>query len=85
MTKKLYFAIAVAVSMTACSAPRNESVDSAGAGAAAGQMSGADSLRAGIIDSNSRGDSASRILNDTARVGRDTGRQSQAPTPNKQP
>ena len=82
MSKKLGLAFALTISIGACSAPQRDNVDSTAAGAAAGQIAGPDSLRA---DSVARADSASRNTNDTSRIGRDTGRQSQAPTPNKQP
>ena len=84
MFKKMCLAIAATIAMSACSAPRNESADSATTGAAAGQIAAPDSLKTRTTDSV-RADSASRNANDTSRIGRDTGRQSQAPTPNKQP
>ena len=88
MSKTICLAIAAAISMTACSKPQSENVDSTTVGTAAGQMSGPDSLRAagaGTTGTGTTGDSASRNTNDTSRVGRDTGRKSQAPYPNKQP
>ena len=82
MSRKMGLALALTISMGACSGPQRENVDSTTAATAAGRISGADSVRTG---NTARADSASRNTNDTSRIGRDTGRQSQAPTPNKQP
>ena len=72
-----------AIALTACAAPKNETRDTAAA-AAAGRMSAPDSMRAtGTAGARSATDSVGRNPIDTARVGKDTGRQSQNPT--KQP
>lgn len=81
---KVVLAVA-AFAMTACAAPKsNPTTDTAAAGAAAGQAPGSDSQRTtGTARGSGARDSVGRNPIDTARVGKDTGRQSQ--NPNKQP
>lgn len=81
--RKLYLTTA-AIALTACAAPKSGTTDSA-AGAAPASGTSADSPRATGATTGTRNasDSVGRSPIDTARVGKDTGRQSQ--NPNKQP
>ena len=79
---KVVLAVA-AFAMTACDAPKSNPATDTSA-AAAGQLSSSDSLRTtGTARGSGGRDSVGRNPIDTARVGKDTGRQSQ--NPNKQP
>ena len=83
--KNLCVAIAAVFAMVACSTGDKQTHDSA-MHAPAGQMAAPDTLGTGAgARTKTRADSVGRSPIDTSRVGRDTGRQSQAPAPNKQP
>ena len=83
--RNLCLAIAVAFAAAACSTGEKQTRDSA-LHAPASRIATPDTLAGGAVARvKGRADSVGRNPIDTARIGRDTGRQSQAPAPNKQP
>jgi hypothetical protein len=83
--RKICVAISIAAAITGCSKGAEEQHDSATHAAGDSSARYAPSLTSPSARTTAGTDSVGRSPIDTARVGRDTGRQSQAPAPNKQP
>ena len=83
--RNICVAISIAVATTGCSKGGEEKHDSVTHAPADTSARYAPSLTSPRARASAGTDSVGRNPIDTARIGRDTGRQSQAPPPNKQP
>ena len=83
--RKICVAMSIAVAITGCGKSGEKQHDSATHAPADTSARYAPSLTSPSARASTGTDSVGRSPIDTARVGRDTGRQSQAPPQNKQP